>query len=224
MNEVRHDEPGLFLGVYSYPEAARLLNVTPRRVKRWADGYGFQLKYGFSHSRPVLQTRRHEGVLTFEELWELFFVREYVAFGVALPQVRMAAEALAEEFGPFPFSNAKLLVNGRDLLVEGAGRVLMRPDIGQLVADFALDMAKQVDIREDQVGRYHPEEFGRVIYLDREIRGGEAVVSEFAIPTRVIFALWEQEKDIAAVADYHEISPQVVSAAVRYEGQWRLAA
>lgn len=99
MTQGSRKQPGLIYGVYSYPEAARLLGVPSRRVARWADGYSFQLKYGRSRSGPVLQTPRNAGVLCFQELMELFFVREYLALGVKLPHIRATAEALAKATG-----------------------------------------------------------------------------------------------------------------------------
>ncbi len=217
-------EPGLRNGVYSYPEAARLLGVATQRVGRWADGYTFQRKYDRGVSKPVLQTERHAGVLSFDELWELMFVKEYVALEVPLPQIRETAEVLAKEVGAYPFSASRLLVQGRQLLVETADGVLKRPDIGQLVADYASVMSRHVEIRREHVGRYDIPDFGKLVYLDKDRRGGEPVVSEQAIPTRVVFNLWEKEKQMESVAEYYGLPPEHVSAAIRYEGQWRVAA
>jgi uncharacterized protein (DUF433 family) len=218
------DVPGLHHGVYSYHEAARLLNVASQRVSRWADGYSYQLKYGRGKSRPVLQTDRHKGVLTFDELWELFFVREYIAVGVTLQHVRATAESLAKQFGPHPFANADLIIHGRQLLIQCAEDMLQRPDVGQLVADFAATLEDQIVIRKKEVGRYMPRDFDNMIYLDKTIRGGEAVVTDHAIPTRTVYGLWTKEGDLASVADYFDIDLAAVSVAVRYEGQWRLSA
>lgn len=216
--------PGLVNGVYSYLEAARLLGVARQRVSRWADGYTFQRKYDLGVSKPVLQTKRDFGVLSFPELWELMFVKQYVSLEVPLPLIRETAEALAKEVGEYPFSTSKLLVDGRQLLVETAQGVLKRADIGQLVADYVRTTARHVEIRREHVGRYDIPEFGKLVYLDRDRRGGEPVVSERAIPTRMVFNLWEKEKQVGSVAEYYDLPPQQVSAAIRYEGQWRLAA
>jgi hypothetical protein len=140
-------------------------------------------------------TRAHRrGVLTFPELIELFFVREFVALGVSLQHIRKTAEALSREVGEFPFSCKQVLVEGRKLLVREAKGLLKRPDIGQLVADFAEQFAQQIEFDGDLATRYYPPGYERQIYLDRRIRGGEPVVSERAIPTRVIYALWQREK------------------------------
>lgn len=218
-------EPGLRHGVYSYREAARLLGVASQRVARWADGYVFQLKYGQGRSKPILQTERNQGVLSFEELWELLFVKEYVSLNVSLQHIRATAEALAKEVGSFPFSTTELLVDSRHLFIKEAEGILRRPDIGQMVSDYAESMVPRIEWAQDgRVGRYYPPEFDRVVYLDKERRGGEPLVSDRAIPTRIVYSLWEKEHEIDAVADYYEISPEQVKAAIQYEGKWRLAA
>ena len=70
----------------------------------------------------------------------------------------------------FPFSTEKLLVHGRELIIQNADQSLHRPDIGQIVADFALAFAKKVEFRGDFAARYHPEGYGEQVYLDKEIR------------------------------------------------------
>ncbi|MCS7191150.1 MAG: DUF433 domain-containing protein [Fimbriimonadales bacterium] len=219
------EKPGLRYGVYSYLEAARILGVSPRRVARWADGYFFPRKESMGRSAPVLQARAHQqGVLTFPELIELMFVREFVALGVSLQHVRATAQALAKEVGDYPFTRRQVLVGGRELLVRETAEVLRRPDIGQLVADFAETLVKQVEIEGDRVRRYYPPQYNGIIYLDIAYRGGEPVVSEYAIPTRVIYNLWEKEQNLERVADYFDLPLEAVSAAIRYEGEWRLSA
>ncbi|GIV18127.1 MAG: hypothetical protein KatS3mg022_3562 [Armatimonadota bacterium] len=157
---------------------------------------------------------------------ELFFVREYSALGVPLPHIRATAEALAKELGPFPFTRKRLLVGGRELLVRHGEDILRRPDIGQLVADFAESLVRHVELEADEVSRYYPPTFEREVLLDRQIRAGEPVVweADYAIPTRVIYDLWETEKDVDSVADYFSIPPHKVSVAIRYESEWRLVA
>jgi len=201
-----------------------LIGVSVQRVARWADGYEFRLKHGYGASGPILQTDRHKGVVSFDELFELFFVREYVGLKVPLAHIRSTAENLAEEFGPYPFSTAELIVNGRELIQRSAEKVLHRPDVGQIVAAFAAGFSKSVNFREANAAQYVPPGFEGKIYLDRDIRAGEAVVTAHAIPTRSIYALWENEQDLNPVAEYFDIPLPDVSVAVRYEGQWRLAA
>lgn len=226
-SEVAQPQPGLVYGVYSYREAARLLQVSSQRVARWADGYLFQVRYGWRFSAPVLQSPEHRrGVLSFPELMELFFVREYSALGVHLQHIRATAEALATEVGPFPFTRKQLLVGGRELLVRHSRYILRRPDIGQLVADFAESLVRHVEIDAEEISRYYPPAFEKEVLLDRQIRAGEPVVWEpdYAIPTRLIYALWEREQDVDSVADYFGIPSHKVSVAIRYESEWRLVA
>ncbi|MCS6919474.1 MAG: hypothetical protein NZM28_06860 [Fimbriimonadales bacterium] len=138
--------------------------------------------------------------------------------------MRATAQALANEVGDYPFTRKQVLIGGRELLIREAEGILRRPDIGQLVADFAETLLKQVEIEGDRVRRYYPPQYDRVVYLDMAYRGGEPVVSEYAVPTRIIYNLWEKEQDLQRVVDYFELPEEVVSAAIRYEGEWRLSA
>lgn len=40
-------------GIYTSPEAPRLVGVSSGRIRRWMRGYTFGVKYGTSHSPPV---------------------------------------------------------------------------------------------------------------------------------------------------------------------------
>lgn len=221
------EAPGLFQGVYNYTEAARLVGVTVQRLARWADGYTYTLKSGeYAASAPILQTARkkYKGVLSFRELIELFFVREYSALRVALPEIRRTAEHLAQVLGPYPFVRANLIVSGRELLIKTAHDLLERPAVGQLVADFGEAFQHRVAFRDDMVAQYRPPGYGEKILLDKQIRGGEPIVSEYGVPTRAIYALWEREQMLEPLAEYYELDLRDVSVAVRYESEWRLAA
>lgn len=216
---------GLRNGIYSFREAAQLLSVSSQRVRRWADGYTFACKSGESKSGPILQTNRDTPVLSFPELIELMFVREYVSLGVSLQHIRATSEALAREVGPYPFNSQQLLVNGKELIIRTAEEAFKRPDVGQLIFDYAENsLVRSLDFSNEMVCRYNIPEYEKTIYLDRSLRGGEPAVSEFAIPTRIIFDLWEREESVDPVADYFALPEHLVMAAIRYEGQWRIAA
>jgi uncharacterized protein (DUF433 family) len=211
-------------GVYSYREVARILRVSSRRVARWADGYTYVTRTGPRAAAPVLQSTRQRGLLTFDELMELFFVREYVALGVQLPHIRRTAEVLAQEFGPYPFTHARLIRSGRELLLRTAQDVLLRPDVGQIVADFAADLTGIIRFRDDHAARLYFPELGNVIYVDRDVRFGEPVATEHAVPTRAIHALWRKEQRIEPLEHYFGIAANQVTAAIRFETECRLVA
>lgn len=216
--------PGLYHGAYSYGEAAVLLGVTSSRVRRWADGYTFARKMGKGASKPILQTERVQGVLSFYELIELMFVKEYVGLQVALPHIRSTAEELGKRLGPYPFASQQLYVGDRKLLQPYVDGSYIRPDIGQIVAGFADVLQPQLTFDHNVAHRYTPSEYKGLIFLDAQISAGEPVVTEHAVPTRVVYGLWQREHDIEAVADYFDLSNEAVSAAVRFEGQCQLAA
>lgn len=217
-------KPGIGTGVYACKEAAGIIGVTSQRVRRWADGYTYKVKYGQRSSKPILQTDRVPGVLSFYELIELMYVREYDALGIRLDHIRTTAEKLSVKFGEYPFASAKLLVSGKELLQPFIDGEYVRPDVGQLVADFAAQLSRSVEIEKDVIARFFPPTYDRAIVLDPAVSAGEPIITDQGTPTRVLFNLWKIEQDIDVVADYYDVTRESVSAAIRFESEWRQSA
>ena len=215
--------PGLQHGVYSYGEAAAVVGVSRARLARWADGYTIRRKYDTGTKDAVLQSERRQGVLNFYELIELFFVREYVNLSVPLEAVRRTAKRLAEEVGPYPFASSDLVVAGRELLRKGDGE-LVNSATQQVVFAYAQELSEDLTFIKKLAKRYEPPAYHGKLYLDAGIKGGQPVVSAFAVPTRSVYGLWKVEGDLDLVADHYDISPEEASAAVRFEAECRKAA
>ena len=91
----------LGIGIYTHPEAAHLLRMTPSRLRRWVNGYTYWLSRESSDVRrarpPVLRKSDlpiiHNAVaLSFLELMELRVIRSLVdELGVPLQTVRKKA-------------------------------------------------------------------------------------------------------------------------------------
>lgn len=211
-------------GIYGVAEAARLLRRPAAQVRRWANGYTYARTYDRVKRPPVLQTGREEkGVLSFHELVELFFVREYTSAGVPLGHVRDTAVALANEYGPHPFAAKQLLTDGRRLIaVSEYG--LITPSTCQLIADFAHDFVREVEFEDDHVRLWRPKEGENHVTVDPERSLGEPILTEYGTPTRTIFQTFVKEQDFDVVADYYDLTPRLVKQAVEFELRFANAA
>lgn len=218
--------PGLKHGAYTYREAAAIIGVTPARVKRWADGYAYKRRHDIGQKAPILQTSRDLKVLNFYEMIELLFVREYVELKVQLSTIRATAERLVPDFGPYPFANAGLYVGGRDLLTPFEEGVSRRPDIGQLVSDFAVQKVKVRTLFDQKlkiVYAYTMPEHEKIT-LNARLKMGEPTVGARAVPTRSIYRLWVAEKALEPVCRYFDIDVSDVKAAIDFESKVRFSA
>lgn len=221
------NSPSLGTGIYTIPEAARLLGTTPRRLKGWAEGYRHHRGDVVRTSEPILDRSKTEaGLVTFAELIELFFVREFINAGVKLPRVRVVHSHLRREWGtPFPFAFGKLYTDGRTLLMA-AGDDFLDVIKQQKVFVFAREFFKDVDFDQAQLAaRWWPLGHGRLVVLDPQRAFGSPIEVRSGIRTEVLFNAFQAENaDAKAVAEWYEIDEQAVLDAVAFEDKWRKAA
>lgn len=204
-------------GIYGIAEASRLLRRPSAQVRRWANGYSYARTYDRTSRPPVLQTdRENKDALTFRELIELFFVREFTSAGIPLPHVRDTAQAMTKEYGHHPFAAQKLLQDGRRLLaISEIG--LIAPATCQLVADFAESMIDEFDFADDFVALWRPKEGRNAVVVDPTRALGEPILVETGTPTLTLFRTFQTEQDFGRVADYYDLSETAVRRAVEFE-------
>jgi hypothetical protein len=76
-------EFGRGVGLYTYPEAARIVGVSPAKLRRWVLQFDYRANGHHYVNKPVI--RRYfedEPVLTFLEVVELVFIRLFRDEGV----------------------------------------------------------------------------------------------------------------------------------------------
>ena len=84
-------------GIYPAGEAARLAQLEPQRLRRWVEGYSYQIRAGERRSsKPVFKNEaRRDGqhlVLSFLDLIEACFVKVFLDHGVSLQTIRVVAD------------------------------------------------------------------------------------------------------------------------------------
>lgn len=223
----------LGVGLYSFPEAARIIGVTPRTLRRWAKEHLYQSHGNEYFHEPVVA--RHfgsDGPLTFLELVEFLFVKLFRSEGVSMSVIHRASErAMALFHTPYPFTVRRFDTDGNHIFAtleheSGNDRVMIEElSRGQLAFDRVVrPFFRKLDYyNEESVLRYWPmERSGRVV-LDPQRAFGKPIDAETGIPTEVLFdALIAGEgQDAAAVAEWFEVPKEAVIAAAIYERSLR---
>lgn len=204
-------------GIYGIAEAARLLRRPAPQVRRWANGYSYQRTYDRTARPPVLQTGRPDkDALTFRELIELFFVREYTHAGISLQHVRDTAKALAGEYGEHPFAAKQLLTDGKRLLAISEYGIIT-PATCQLIAEYADELVKEFEFQDDFVNLWRPKEGAGAVVIDPARAFGEPILAATGTPTRTLFRTFQLEQDFDRVAAYYDVTTKQVKQAVGFE-------
>jgi uncharacterized protein (DUF433 family) len=123
-------------GIYTLPDAAKLLRIDLRLLRRWVAGYpadpASELKRQTSGLGPLQNSGvardRHFGFLTLIEIFTAYQLRRR---GFSMQQLRRFRNELAERFETeFPFALKGLLTSRRELLKELGDCSLLQLDTG----------------------------------------------------------------------------------------------
>lgn len=224
-------------GLYPLAQAARLIGVESRTVRRWLKGYSWKYQDGRSSSGPLWTLQYaddeelgDEQVLGFDDLLELRAVARFIEHGVSLRTIRATIEAAAEQFGPRPLHRQNFRSDGRRFFYEAVdlsgepGLVDFKSRQRVFDAVIRPSLFASVDYGPDGTARrWFPVQGHRVIVLDPGVQFGEPIIAQAGIPTDAIAAaVLAEDKDHKRVARLFQITVAAVDAAVRFES--RLAA
>lgn len=214
-------------GVYTVAEAARLISVEARTIRRWLMGYRFTVA-GEARTSPAVVTPEHalfDGipVMSFLDLQEIRFVDAFVRHGVNWKTLRETHRQAQEVLGnPHPFATGRFLTDGRNLLLEVPVRrrdpgllniVRKQWEFRRIVSPFLKDL----DYEKDRILRWWPVAGHRRVVVDPQRSFGQPVVSREGVPTVVLAKAFAVEESYDTVARWYEVSPRSVRDAVEFE-------
>lgn len=228
------ESPYLGVGLYTVPEAARLLKKASRRVQRWVEGYTFRSTSGPEHHSTPLFVREdaeliERRILTFLDLMELHLICHFLDKGVSLRVIRATAREAARRFHTnHPLAIKRFHTDGKRLIAElefepGEGitrrQFYEEIDKGQLVME---DMAKPFFLKlvyeHDLARQYWPLGRERGVVLDPARALGKPIIDRAGVPTRVLYQMLQGSGDSAeSVAEWYEVDVRDVEAAVEFE-------
>lgn len=223
-------------GIYPLHQAARLVDVEPRAIRRWLQGYSRKYLGEKVRSEPLWRTQLRdealpEEVIGFRDLLELRMVAAFVRHGVDLKVIRATVDAAARNFGvDYPLTNRNFLTDGKRIFLQAIEQATGEPrliDVLRRQYVFS-DIIKPslyagIEYGNDGAQRWFPVSRRRTIVLDPALQFGTPVLTEAGIPTDTIHASFLAEgRDRTMVARIFDITPHMVTAAVEFEE--RLAA
>ncbi len=226
-------------GAYSLLDAAYLLHIPYRKLRRWAAGYWYTAADEERFSQPVVPGESDEladRVLSFPELMELFVIGFFRGQGVSMAVVRAARAAAQQLFQTeYPFAAESLETDGRgifatigrELADEMPSRTLTvelargQVAFDELVRPFFRDL---LEFERGLAYRYWPLGRNRPVLLDAHRSFGRPILDSSGVPTFAIYQMQNAGEERARIAAWYEISGDDLDAAVEYERGLRTAA
>jgi len=216
------------IGLFTFQEASLLTGISAANLRRWLRGY--QSGRGEEkRSVPPLWKTELAGSeldsLSFHDLLEARFVKEFHKHGVSLQAIRIIARHARELFdSPYPFTCKRFQTDGKTIFAESLRESgdtelldlrgkqivfnkIIRPFLYEGI-EFGLD---------ERALRWFPKKNKKVV-LDPAIAFGKPIVTDIGIRTDILYEAYLAEgKNRKLVAQQFEVSRQAMDAAIRFE-------
>lgn len=219
------------VGLYSVGDAARILRLSRRRVRRWAGAE--------PGSQPLivrsLDEVDGEFLLSFVNLIELQFISIFRGEGVSLQVIRAAAREAAALFGTeHPFALRKFRTDGRAIFAMleqrgvsesdgGTGELIQELHLSQYVfAHLVTPFFRKLEWNAEELRRYWPLGKDHRVVIDPQMAFGQPVDAYTGVPTTILAAA-ATTGSMEEVARWYDVPLQAVTHAVEYEESLRRA-
>ena len=205
----------LGVGLYTIPEAGRLVDAPTRTVRAWVSG-------GLARS-PV---QRHAGrttLLSFHDLISLLVVRGLQRRHVRLKKIKQAERHLRQDWGVAkPLATKHIWTDGRTVIarlglgdtasaITDATQEILLPIVEKDLHDVTYDAHLEAEAWMPTVG----------VLLRPDVQFGAPCIPGTRITTSTIFDLIETGDEAAAVAEDYEIDVEKIVNAYSWEKQIR---
>lgn len=225
-------------GIYSLPEASKLIGVEARKIHRWLYGYSYAKQPGKSTERsfsgplwqPQLSKEEFEAeVIGFNDLLELRFVAAFVSHGVPLIVVRRCLDNARTALGvDYPMTSGSFKTDGKTIFADAVAESVSE---GALLDLKSLQYAFKEVVRPSlyagieyegqRATRWYPQDGRRQIVLDPSRDFGSPILEKTGTPTSVLYASFlaegESSHALAQTARIYEAPLRLVETAVRFE-------
>lgn len=217
----------LGIGFYSASDAARLLDIPVRNIRRWLGGYDYRHEGEIMHVEPLWKPQLPQYddhvELGFRDLIELRFVQAFLDAGLGLKTIRhclsYAKDCVDDER---PFSTTRFRTDGKTIFLESAtvtdDENLLDLKKKQYTIKTVIERTfKDLDIDNESVRRWRPYKGKASIVIDPELVFGQPTTAIYNVPTVALAQAVKAEGSEKAVSQLFEVPLSVVKDAVAFE-------
>jgi uncharacterized protein (DUF433 family) len=207
-------------GVYTIPDAAKLLQINRQLLRRWLTGYPVdpaRLEDPCCPGPGAMKSRglgrdRHFGFLTLIEIFTAYHLRTQ---GFSMHQLRLFRNELAHRFDTeFPFALRGLLTSGRKLLKEMGNEALLEVASGgqtafeQVLGPFCEKI--EFDSDSNLAVRFFPKGRQSSIVVDPKHAFGQPVIAGTNLTTAALASRLRGGESDSDLANDFDITEQQV--------------
>jgi len=227
MKKQETSQPVIGAGVYTIPDAGKILGIPLHRMRRWLGGYLKDAERVLPLGELQSWGQGQERGFNFYTLIELFSVFQFREHGVALKTIREARAELSDRLNShYPFAHQGVVSDGKRLLYElqegtpeamlelgGTGQTAFR----EIMEPFChrLDFHTSTRLAE----RYWPNGRKSSVVVDPHHSFGRPSISGTNIATESINSLLSAGESVEDVAEMYGLEVNQVQEAKEFEHQ-----
>jgi uncharacterized protein (DUF433 family) len=211
-------------GVYTFPEAAKLVGLRAARIREWFRGRESQ-----DSRKPVFQSDYPsvdgQFAISFHDLVDVFVAGQLREYGVPLQTLRKIYAKMQDRFRvTHPFCRQELLTDGKAVFALGLDTAGQEEIIDVLTRQkvfprIILPFLKRIDYEgaTKLAARWR---IADMVVVDPQVCFGKPIVEAAGITTAILSAAYHANgRNAELVADWFNVHPSHVLAAARFEGQ-----
>jgi uncharacterized protein (DUF433 family) len=213
-------KPEIGQGIYTAPDAARILDLPVYKVRRWLKEYWNKRFAGGDEGKSYSWgegTERAFGFLTLMEFYVFYRLKEH---GVRTSKILSAHERLSNRLGTkYPFASVKLLTGGGRILFspEDGAIVEVEPDFQYNMKEVILPFCEKIEFDHNSLAqRYYPMGKKGGIVIDPQRQFGQPVVDGTNILPQTLWNYYLGGEKPATIAALFDIPLKAVKDAVAF--------
>ena len=214
-------------GVYTFPEAAWLVQLRAARIREW-----FRSREPQDSRKPIFQgdypSVDGEFAISFHDLVDVFVAGQLREYGVSLQTLRKVYAKMQKYYRvKHPFCRQELLTDGKNVFTlgldtEGLDEIADALTRQKVFPRIIQPFLKRIDyaVATKLAVRWR---IAEMVVVDPEVCFGKPIVEDTGIATAILSAAYHANgRDADVVADWFDVHSSHVLAAAKFEG--RLAA
>ena len=223
--------PQLGEGLYTIPEAARILHIPMERLRRWVTGYIRDVERILPLGEIGTWGQGADRHFNFYTLIELYSVFQFRELGLSMQTLSKARNELSEHLNsPYPFAHQGLVSDGKKLMFElkesSPATFLELGSNGQtLIQEVMEPFCSRLDFHNTSklAERYWPVGKSHSIVVDPHHSFGQPTICGTNITTETLNNLLVAGETVEDVAEMFDLEPDQIVQAQNFEHQLKAA-
>lgn len=211
--------PQLGFGIYTIPDVAQILGLPAVRLRHLVNEY-WDGRFGKSADFSYSWGERKDRAVNFYALIEFYTWYQLRKLGVQSPRIILAHEAMSELLQtPFPFANARMLTDGKNILFTQNGIDILNADRSRQfnLKEVIEHFCTKIDYDTDQMAqKFWPEGRQNSIVIDPGHQFGQPVIKGTNVRADVLNQMHRAGDSIRFIANVYELPEKAVRDAVHF--------